>query len=449
MRKLLFVIMVTIALNAKAQWSTICNTGNGFVVNFENFNGELYATGFFNTICGTPCNYVSKYNGINWQAVGNGFPNAGHHLKKIDSVLYGVAYQPQIDSNWLYKFDGINFNKMGEGTYLTTAAIGFSQTNNLYNIIKYNGKIVVCGEFDRVGNKHISGIMQWNGIQWDSLGSGLSGNINGTAPVMYPHSLCILGTDLIVGGNFKLAGGQIANGVARWDGTQWHSIGNGFNGTVYAVCEFGGALYAGGDFTMSGTTQLHAIAKWDGTNWIDPGFKLFYNNPANYTFIHSLEVLNNNLIISGGFDRAVVGNDTMQCQAVLAYNGSSIDTLHGGTIGNEIEALAMFNGQLYAGGGPTNSNSFIAHYNIPTSINDITEQNSSMSIYPNPSSGNFTISLPIENAEINITNIFGQRILKIHKAQKTTNIQLDNNGVYNISIMTSKGIITKKLVVNR
>jgi trimeric autotransporter adhesin len=449
MKKILLLTSILFSLNVKGQWTTICNTGNGFVDNFENFNGELYATGFFKTVCGTSCNYVSKYNGTNWQAVGNGFPNAGHHLKNIDSALYGVAYQPQIDSNWLYKFDGTNFNKMGEGTYLTTAVSGFSQTNNLYNIIKYNGNIIVCGEFDRVGSKHISGIMQWNGTEWDSLGSGLSGNINGTAPVMYPHDLCIFGNDLIACGNFKLAGVQIVNGVARWDGTQWHSMGNGFNSTVYAVCEFGGELYAGGDFTISGTTQLHSIAKWNGTDWIDPGFSLYYSNTSNYTFIHTLKVLNNKLFVSGGFDRAVAGSDTMNCQAVVAYNGTSIDTLKGGTTGYEIEALAIYNGLLFVGGGPTNSSSYIASYNLPTGINDIVELNTLVTIYPNPTSGQFTISLPTEKAEINITNIFGQNILKLNTTQKTTSFQLENNGLYNISIKTMQGVITKKLMLNQ
>src|SRR5262249_28123891 len=133
-----------------AQWTTVCNTGNGFVDNFETFNGELYATGFFNTLCGVSNNHVAKYDGNTWQAVGNGFPNAGHHLAVINNQLYGLAYQPAVDSNWVYLFDGTNFNPMGDGVYLTTAVTGFSQTANLYNIIDYNGSIIVSGEFDRV-----------------------------------------------------------------------------------------------------------------------------------------------------------------------------------------------------------------------------------------------------------------------------------------------------------
>lgn len=448
MRKLALLLVLSFTSNANAQWTTICNAGNGFVDNFENFNGELYATGFFNSICGTSCNYVSKFNGTTWQAVGNGFPNPGHHLKNIDSELYGVAYQPQIDSNWLYKFDGTNFNKMGEGTYLTTAIPGFSQTNNLYNVIQYEGKIVVSGEFDRVGNKQISGIMQWMGNEWDSLSSGFSGNIEGTAPVMYPHDLCLFGSDLIAGGNFKLAGGQIVNGIARWDGTQWFSMGDGFNSTVYAVCEFDGELYAGGDFTMSGGTQLNYIAKWNGTNWVDPGFGLFYNNASNYTFIHTLKVLNNKLVISGGFDRAVIGLDTMQCNAVVAFNGAIIDTLNGGAAGNEIEALALFDGQLFVGGGPSNSGSFVAKYELSSAGSSNLEPSDHITIYPNPTSGQFSISLPTNNAEICINDLYGQKIFDIQTLQKTTNVELLENGVYFVIIKTAQGSTLRKLVVN-
>jgi hypothetical protein len=70
-------------------------------------------------------------------------------------------------------------------------------------------------------------------------------------------------------------------------------------------------------------------------------------------------------------------------------------------------------------------------------------------LYPNPTKGQFTISLPDDNAEINVTDILGQSILKILATQKITNLQLENNGVYIIYIKTKQGIAKRKLIVNR
>jgi len=441
-----FLLFVT---NANCQWITVCNTGNGFVDNFENFNGELYATGFFNTICGTSCNYVAKYNGNTWQSVGNGFPNSGHYLSTIDSILYGVAYQPNIDSNWLYQFDGTNFNKFGEGTYLTTAVTGFSQTNNLYKIIKYDSSIIVSGEFDRVGSKRISGVMKWSGTQWDSLGSGISGHNTLSTypyPIMYPHDMCIFNNDLIIGGEFEFAGGQIARSVARWDGTAWHPMGQGFNEAVYGLCVYNGELYAGGDFTMSGTTPLTYIAKWDGTNWVAPGFSLFYINPNNYTFIHTLKVLYNKLIISGGFDRAVIGTDTLQCQAVVAYDGATIDTLRGGIVGNEAEAVAGYSGLLFAGGGPTNTQSYIASYDLSSAVQEI-HNRATVNVFPNPTTSEIQITCDKTINEINVNNIVGQIIYTAKPKEKNTSFKLDINGIYFVTISSDKQTTTRKIIV--
>lgn len=72
-----------------------------------------------------------------------------------------------------------------------------------------------------------------------------------------------------------------------------------------------------------------------------------------------------------------------------------------------------------------------------------------VSVSPNPTNGEFTIVLPTDNAEINVTDLLGQQIIKRRATQKTTNLQLDENGVYIINITTIKGTATRKLIVNR
>ena len=90
------------------------------------------------------------------------------------------------------------------------------------------------------------------------------------------------GEALFVGGAFSIAGGVVANFIAKWDGSQWSALsgpsGTGLGGapnpypsTVYALAVFddgtGEALYAGGDFTTAGGITVNYVAKWDGTNW--------------------------------------------------------------------------------------------------------------------------------------------------------------------------------------
>jgi hypothetical protein len=83
--------------------------------------------------------------------------------------------------------------------------------------------------------------------------------------------------------------------------------------------------------------------------------------------------------------------------------------------------------------------------NIPHEINS----NSSVSVFPNPNTGQFTVSLPDDNDEITVTDILGQQIIKTKATQKIINLQLDNNGVYIIYVKTKQETIARKIVVNR
>jgi hypothetical protein len=75
--------------------------------------------------------------------------------------------------------------------------------------------------------------------------------------------------------------------------------------------------------------------------------------------------------------------------------------------------------------------------------------NSSFNLYPNPTNENFTIEHSTDQAEILITDILGQLILKIQTTQPSTKIQLDKNGVYLVYVKTIHGMSAQKLIVNR
>ena len=88
------------------------------------------------------------------------------------------------------------------------------------------------------------------------------------------------GPGLYAGGQFETAGGQMARGLARWDGSTWTEVGGGvvgggFDGTVLAlvVLDDGGgpALFVGGFLVSAGGVPVNKVARWDGDSWSNLG----------------------------------------------------------------------------------------------------------------------------------------------------------------------------------
>ena len=84
---------------------------------------------------------------------------------------------------------------------------------------------------------------------------------------------------------------------------------------------------------------------------------------------------------------------------------------------------------------------------IPTGLADFNNEDE-VSIYPNPTNGQFTILLSNDNTTITVTDLLGQQIKKIQTTQKTTNLQIDKSGVYIVYAKTKQGTTTRKLIVN-
>ena len=75
---------------------------------------------------------------------------------------------------------------------------------------------------------------------------------------------------------FKIAGGTRANSIAKWDGQNWHSLGegfeNGFNrGGINTILVDGNDVYVGGYFDHAGHTAASNLARWDGAEWHEVG----------------------------------------------------------------------------------------------------------------------------------------------------------------------------------
>ena len=178
---------------------------------------------------------------------------------------------------------------------------------------------------------------------WENLGTGGPGAVNN--PV---HAIAISGTDVYVGGNFTDAGGVSgARYVARWDGTQWHSLGSGVNGPVYAIAVSGSDVYVGGEFTNAGgVSGTNRIARWNGATWSGLlSGAIGIDGPAFFA-VHAIAVSGTNVYVGGEFTNAGGVSGTSH---IARWDGVRWHALGGGLNGS-VYALAVSGSNVYVGG---------------------------------------------------------------------------------------------------
>lgn len=93
----------------------------------------------------------------------------------------------------------------------------------------------------------------------------------------------------------------------------------------------------------------------------------------------------------------------------------------------------------------------------PTGVDEVDLQNM-VQVYPNPSSGRFTVKLDVSintsNAQIQVVDMLGHTVLKAGSevfvnGEASLNLDGVSNGVYMVQISTEQGVITKRITINK
>jgi uncharacterized repeat protein (TIGR03803 family) len=182
---------------------------------------------------------------------------------------------------------------------------------------------------------------------------------------------------------------------------------------------------------QTGTTTI-AITALDG-----------YGGTVNFAFVVNVTSPNVGITQSLTTLTANQNGATYQwidCNTNTAIAGATNQSFTANTSGNYAVSITANNCRDTSACFPVLVNTV----GIPEPTND-----NSFNIYPNPTSGQFTILLPTEDAGIIVTNVMGQEILKEQAKQKTITLQIDNNGVYFVYVKTKQGTTTQKLIVNQ
>lgn len=237
------------------------------------FNGELYVDGgsqlSASSIGGIAApSGIAKWNGTNWAAVGNQNLNMSIFCMAIFNNELYIAGNYGSGGSGIKKWDGTNFVSIGSNfTGGTNPSIN--------TMVVYNNSLYVAGRFTTIGSSSVNGIARWNGTNWEALTSGtvvyaMSNQSRGIA------AMCVYNNELYVTCDeqtgLKDNNTGFDNGIAKWNGTTWSSLGSGqSSAAIHAMTVYNNELYmvqAGGYGVIDGN-QVYGgqLVKWDGTTW--------------------------------------------------------------------------------------------------------------------------------------------------------------------------------------
>ena len=234
---------------------------DGPVRSLKVIDGELIVAGWFEHAGSLVVNGLAKWDGTQWQEV---VPVPPWYNGDPPNYVYDVE---KFQSQWYLGGNISNVNSLvrWNGTEWETVDGGFtSQFGNVGRLKVHGDKLYIAGSFSACppwgnGADPGTGIVAWDGAQWDDLDGGSCG-----APSATVHDFVWWGDTLIAVGNFDRMGGQLGRSMAKWDGTQWCMMTpEGFwgNGTPGNVAIYHDSLYVGGAFLEAGGVPSYFFSR--------------------------------------------------------------------------------------------------------------------------------------------------------------------------------------------
>ncbi len=227
---------------------------------FDSGDGPaLIAGGAFTTAGGPVALHVAKWNGSSWEAMGHGLPFS----VVLDLEVYDHGGAPELFAAGLGAAPNLVRWSGSEWTAVPNAPLSWIGGLGVYD--SGNGpELYVSGAF--VFFQTLQGptdyIARWNGTDWLSVGPGANSVAFDFEVFDDGSGTAMFATGIL--GIFEQPG-PFSLGIARWNGLTWSGVGGGFDsGTGETLAAFdedpesgaGPDLYAGGDFIVAGGTSV-------------------------------------------------------------------------------------------------------------------------------------------------------------------------------------------------
>ena len=253
------VIASNIARWDGAQWHALGSGVNSNVHAMADFAGGLLVGGAFTQAGGAPANRLAQWNGATWSEATSVNSNVNAIVIRPDglpviggqfTMVQGASANKVAEFTWGAGWHGLPVSIMSPGGNVMALAVS---GDDLY----IGGSFVIPS----VNATNIVKVSR-TGV-WSALGNGVIGR-GTTTPI---NALLVRGNDLFAAGTITNASGLEVRAIARWDGTNWHAMGSGFemipgSPTLSALAVFEDSIYVGGLFVRAGGRPSTHIARW-------------------------------------------------------------------------------------------------------------------------------------------------------------------------------------------
>lgn len=210
-----------------------------------------------------PSHGLIRYDGGQFHAAGQvggqGLPVDIPAIAEFQGDLYTASYDAALREAVVRRWDGSQWQALPGRFDFGIAAMTV-----------YQGMLYVAGNFAEIDGQPAPAIVRYDGSEWLPVGAGIQGNVN---------ALEVFDGQLIATGSFEQAGGVAVNHIAAWDGSTWSPLedllGEGLTGGSlprgYALASNGSDLFVTGRFEQAGGASAYRTARWDGSNWFSMG----------------------------------------------------------------------------------------------------------------------------------------------------------------------------------
>lgn len=340
-----------------AGWSALGSGVNGDVDALAVVGEALYVGGNFNQAGAAPAGHIARYDpdaggDAGWSALGSGTDNQVYALASIGTALYVGGAFTQAGGGAAARIAVFDTT---QGSDAGWSALGSGVSERVFALAVIGSELYVGGRFTEAGGAPASRIARYDTSQagdlgWSALGSGTNSD---------PVTLAAIGSDLYVGGGFRLVGDELdANRVAVYDTTRvgdagWAALGSGTaanRGPVRALAALGDVLYVGGgSWDSAGGEPAQNIAAYDTTETGNAGWSGLASGINGQ--VNALAIRGNELFVGGSFTIAgdVLANN-VAARDMTQPDGTGWRALGGGT-DRAVDALAVIGSDLYVGGG--------------------------------------------------------------------------------------------------